>query len=80
MQHGDGEHGCACKFFIPRSGRYATKAYGSRRIYNGLTFLGLLFCYFPINHARAAGLSTMAVIKRIDFVGGFVSIIGLTLL
>lgn len=50
------------------------------RIYNGLTFLGLLFCYFPLGHARAAGLSTMAVIKKIDYIGGILSIIGLTLL
>ncbi|CZT15092.1 related to MFS drug efflux pump [Ramularia collo-cygni] len=48
-------------------------------VYNGVTLIGLLFCYFPLGHARAAGLSTMAVVKRIDYVGGFVSIIGLTL-
>ncbi|KJX96812.1 MFS drug efflux pump like protein [Zymoseptoria brevis] len=48
-------------------------------IYNGITFLGLATCYFPINHPRAAGLSTWDVMKKIDIVGGLLSIIGLTL-
>lgn len=48
-------------------------------IYNGVTGLGLLLTYFPHAHVRAEGLSARAVIKRIDFVGGTLSITGLTL-
>ncbi|KAK3717409.1 hypothetical protein LTR37_005798 [Vermiconidia calcicola] len=48
-------------------------------IYNAITTVGLLFTYFPHAHVRAEGMSTMDVIKRIDFVGGGLSIIGLTL-
>jgi Fungal trichothecene efflux pump (TRI12) len=48
-------------------------------IYNGITALGLLFTYFPHIHARAEGFSASAIIKRIDFMGGFLSITGLTI-
>jgi hypothetical protein len=52
----------------------------AHRIYNGITGLGLLFTYFPHAHVRAEGLSWQAVVKRIDFVGGGLSITGLVLL
>lgn len=60
---------------------YHTWRWGSwiSLIYNAVTALGLLFTYFPRIHARAEGFSTKAIIKRIDFVGGALSIIGLTL-
>ncbi|KAF2099119.1 MFS general substrate transporter [Rhizodiscina lignyota] len=48
-------------------------------IYNGATGLGLAFTYFPHIHARAEGFSYRAILKRIDFMGGFLSITGLTL-
>jgi hypothetical protein len=48
-------------------------------IYNGVTGLGLLFTYFPHIHARAEGFTAKQIIKRIDFMGGFLSIVGLTL-
>lgn len=48
-------------------------------IYNGITGLGLLFTYFPHAHVRAEGMSRGAIIRRIDFIGGFLSITGLTL-
>jgi hypothetical protein len=48
-------------------------------IYNGVTGLGLLFTYFPHAHVRAEGFSAKAIIKRIDFIGGALSITGLTL-
>jgi len=47
--------------------------------YNALTGLGLLITYFPHAHVRAEGLSTSAVIQRMDFVGGGLSIAGLVL-
>ena len=47
--------------------------------YNGVTAIGLLITYFPHAHVRAEGMSRSAVIKRIDFIGGFLSIGGLTL-
>ncbi|KAF2488506.1 MFS general substrate transporter [Lophium mytilinum] len=48
-------------------------------IYNGLTALGLLFIYFPHNHTRAEGFSRRAILPKIDYLGGFLSIVGLTL-
>ncbi|PVI05124.1 hypothetical protein DM02DRAFT_715915 [Periconia macrospinosa] len=49
-------------------------------IYNGIIGFGLLFTYFPqYNHTRAEGFSRMAVLKKIDYVGGVLSITGLTL-
>ena len=50
-----------------------------RSIYNAVTAVGLLITYFPHAHVRAEGMSRSAVIKRIDFVGGFLSIVGLAL-
>lgn len=41
-------------------------------------FLTLIF-YFPPERTNSAGLSKMEVIKRIDFIGGFLSIFGLIL-
>ncbi|OCK81189.1 MFS general substrate transporter [Lepidopterella palustris CBS 459.81] len=49
-------------------------------IYNGVTALGILFTYFPHNHTRAEGFSHRAILKKIDYAGGLLSIIGLTLL
>jgi hypothetical protein len=49
-------------------------------IYNGIVGLGLLFTYFPHNHTRTEGFSRMAILKRIDYVGGILSVTGLTLL
>lgn len=49
-------------------------------IYNGIIGTGLLFTYFPVMHSRADGFSRRAILKRIDYVGGFLSITGLTLL
>lgn len=48
-------------------------------IYNGITLFGLLLFYFPQGHRRAEGLSFTSVLKRIDYVGGFLSITGLAL-
>lgn len=48
-------------------------------IYNAITLVGLVLFYFPQGRRRADGMSRMAVIKRIDYVGGFLSIVGLVL-
>ncbi|KAK5114166.1 hypothetical protein LTR62_002736 [Meristemomyces frigidus] len=48
-------------------------------IFNGITGIGLLFTYFPHAHVRAEGLPWQAVLKRIDFIGGGLSILGLVL-
>ncbi|KAF2643569.1 MFS general substrate transporter [Massarina eburnea CBS 473.64] len=49
-------------------------------IYNGAVGLGLLFTYFPhYNYTRAEGFSRRAILARIDYVGGVLSIMGLTL-
>jgi len=48
-------------------------------IYNGVIGLGLLFTYFPHAHTRAEGFSRRSILKRIDYVGGVLSITGLTL-
>ena len=48
-------------------------------IYNGITAIGLLVTYFPHAHVRAEGMSRSAILKRIDFIGGALSISGLVL-
>ncbi|KAH6632971.1 major facilitator superfamily domain-containing protein [Boeremia exigua] len=48
-------------------------------IYNGIVGLGLLFTYFPKAHTRADGFSRLAILKKIDYLGGFLSVTGLTL-
>ena len=47
--------------------------------YNGFTGVGLLLTYFPHAHVRTEGMHFGAILKRIDFMGGFLSIAGLTL-
>ncbi|EME87107.1 uncharacterized protein MYCFIDRAFT_97314, partial [Pseudocercospora fijiensis CIRAD86] len=49
-------------------------------IYNAITLVGLAIFYFPRAHVRAEGMRFKQVLKRIDYVGGFLSITGLTLL
>ncbi|OCK76057.1 putative major facilitator superfamily transporter [Lepidopterella palustris CBS 459.81] len=48
-------------------------------IYNAIAGVGLLFFYHPHNHTRAEGFSYRAILKRIDHVGGVLSITGLTI-
>ncbi|KAH7384489.1 major facilitator superfamily domain-containing protein [Pyrenochaeta sp. MPI-SDFR-AT-0127] len=48
-------------------------------MYNGIVGLGLAFTYFPHNHTRAEGFSRRAILARIDYLGGVLSITGLTL-
>jgi hypothetical protein len=48
-------------------------------IYNGVTAIGLAATYFPHAHVRAEGFTKAEIIKRIDFLGAFLSITGLTL-
>ena len=49
-------------------------------IYNGLTGIGLAVFYHPHQHARGQGHSKKEILAKIDYVGGALSIIGLTLL
>jgi hypothetical protein len=49
-------------------------------IYNGITGIGLAVFYHPHNHARAQRYSKRAILEKIDYGGGFLSIVGLTLL
>jgi hypothetical protein len=49
-------------------------------IYNGVTTIGLAIFYHPHNHARAQGYSKKAILAKIDYIGGALSIVGLTLL
>lgn len=48
-------------------------------IYNGVTGLGLILTYFPTAHVRADGFTWREIIRRIDYLGGFLSITGLTI-
>ncbi|KAL6712287.1 hypothetical protein ACN47E_000164 [Coniothyrium glycines] len=48
-------------------------------IFNGIVLIGLACTYFPHNHTRAEGFSRRAILKRIDYIGGVLSITGLTL-
>ena len=49
-------------------------------IYNGITLVGLAVFYWPHGTRRADGLRKIEVLKRIDYVGAVLSIVGLTLL
>ena len=49
-------------------------------IYNGITGIGLAVFYHPHNHTRAEGFSYKTIMSKIDYLGGFLSIVGLTLL
>jgi hypothetical protein len=48
-------------------------------IYNGIVVVGLAVTYFPHAHVRAEGFTNGEILKRIDFLGAFLSITGLAL-
>lgn len=48
-------------------------------IWNFLGLIGLFFCYSPPKRHNAEGLTTSQILKRIDYVGAFLSIGGVTL-
>lgn len=52
----------------------------STRIWTGLSWLLTLFFYFPVSQTRAKGAEAIAILKKIDYIGGILSITGLTLL
>lgn len=49
----------------------------SRR--NLIGMIGLIFCYHPPPRPNAEGLTKMEIVKRIDWLGAFLSIVGITL-
>lgn len=49
-------------------------------IIEGLALAGTFFTYFPSRHSRMEGLTKWQMLKRIDWVGGSLLTIGLTLL
>ena len=69
-------------FYCQLLGTYATWRWTAwiSLIYNGITGLGLLAFYHPHQHPRAAGYTKRDILKKIDYVGGALSIIGLTLI
>ena len=52
----------------------------SNRIYNAVALAGIAVFYFPESTLRRHGKSTRAILGKIDYVGAFLSITGLTLL
>ncbi|KIY02373.1 uncharacterized protein Z520_02511 [Fonsecaea multimorphosa CBS 102226] len=48
-------------------------------IWNAVWFTGIAITYFPKSQTRARGVSRRAALKRIDYIGGLLSIIGLVL-
>jgi hypothetical protein len=50
------------------------------RMWNGLSFIGIAVLYFPKSQTRVRGEAAKAILKEIDYTGGFFSIVGLTLL
>ncbi|KAF2211094.1 hypothetical protein CERZMDRAFT_43939 [Cercospora zeae-maydis SCOH1-5] len=69
-----------CELFSTR-GANPTWRWGTwiSLIYNAITLVGLAIFYFPHAHVRAEGMRFTQVAKRIDYVGGLLSIIGLAL-
>lgn len=49
-------------------------------IWNGLTFIALAATYFPRMHPRMEGLTKRKIFSQIDYVGGILSIVGITIL
>ena len=50
------------------------------RIWNGIWWVVILIIYFPESQTRAKGQAARAILKRIDYLGGTLSITGLTIL
>lgn len=48
--------------------------------YSGIVLVGLVCAYFPKAHPRAEGHTKRAILAQLDYVGGALSIIGVTLL
>jgi hypothetical protein len=48
-------------------------------VWNAIGFFGTLFFYFPPPRPNSRGLSRKEIIAEIDFVGGFLSIVGMIL-
>ncbi|EXJ75432.1 uncharacterized protein A1O5_02128 [Cladophialophora psammophila CBS 110553] len=48
-------------------------------IYNGMVVIGLSLTYYPKTHPRTQGMTTSSILKRVDYLGGALSIIGVTL-
>jgi len=51
-----------------------------QRMVNGIVAVGLIFTYFPKAHPRTQGQSKRQIIRDIDYIGGVLSITGVTLL
>jgi hypothetical protein len=49
-------------------------------MYQGVAWIGCFLLYHPTKHSRLGDLSNMERIKRIDYLGGLLSVGGLTLL
>lgn len=49
-------------------------------IWNGVVFIGLVFCYFPQNHPRMEGFSRRRILRNLDYIGAVLSITGITLM
>ena len=49
-------------------------------IYQGIALVGVTLLYFPSKHSRLVGLARRQVIREIDYMGGLLSLAGLTLL
>jgi hypothetical protein len=79
-RRGDGARGSLCKFISFDGGHGRPLADTMERIVNGLVTIGLTLTYFPKAHPRTQGLSKSQIIRNIDYVGGVLSIVGVTLL
>ncbi|KIY03036.1 uncharacterized protein Z520_01502 [Fonsecaea multimorphosa CBS 102226] len=49
-------------------------------MWNGIWWIVLFVVYFPESQTRAKGMAAKAILKKIDYVGGVLSIMGLTLI
>ncbi|KAL2064448.1 hypothetical protein VTL71DRAFT_4942 [Oculimacula yallundae] len=55
-------------------------AFGIAGIWNFIGFLGITFCYHPPPRHNTDGMSSMDILKQIDYLGAFLSFGGMTLL
>jgi hypothetical protein len=49
-------------------------------IWNAVVFVGLATCYFPKAHPRMGGMSKVAILKQIDYIGAILSTVGICIL
>jgi hypothetical protein len=76
---GDGASGSACKLASSHLCLHWCLLTLLCRIWNGLWWVIIAAVYFPESQTRAKGQAVKEILKKIDYIGGILSITGLTI-